>query len=321
MTLPISQQKSIESQEKAARQAQKKSAAAKRENVSGYLFLLPWLLGLFLLTIGPILASLYLSFTRFDLLSAPQWIGLQNYLTLPGDPRFLTALQVTFSYVFLSVPLKLVFALLLALVLNKGVRGLAIYRAIFYIPSLLGGSVAIAILWRQMFGPGSIAEQLASLFGVQHAGTWILHPRQALLTLVALALWQFGSPMIIFLAGLRQIPRELYEAAAVDGAGPLRTFFHITMPMLTPLIFFNMILQMIAAFQAFTPAFILSGGTGGVLDSSLFYTLYIYLEGFGNFRMGYASAMAWILLLLIALFTGIAFLTSRHWVFYQDEQH
>jgi multiple sugar transport system permease protein len=291
-----------------------------KENLGGYLFLLPWFLGLILLTAGPMLSSLYLSFTKFDLLSAPEWIGTQNYAALFLDPRWQTSVRVTLTYVFLSVPIKMICALGLALLLNKGIRGLGIYRAIYYVPSLLGSSVAIAILWLQVFDTNGLVNQILGLIDIHTTESWISDPNYALLTLVALAAWQFGSPMLIFMAGLKQIPSEYYEAAATDGAGRITIFFSITLPLLTPIIFFNMVLQMIFAFQAFTPAFIVSSGKGGPVDSTLFYTLYVYQEGFGNFHMGYASAMAWILLIGIALFSALAFLSSHYWVFYQDER-
>jgi len=227
-------------------------------------------------------------------------------------------LSVTFHYVFWSVPLKLGLALGLAMLLDRGVRGLSVYRAVFYLPSLLGSSVAIAVLWRQVFGDQGLVNQLLALLGYQ-GPAWITHPDYALSTLVVLAIWQFGSPMIIFLAGLRQIPEDLYEAASMDGAGPVRQFLKITLPLLAPVIFFNLVLQAIDACKAFTPAFIISGGTGAPIDSTLFYSLYLYIEAFANFRMGYASALAWILLVIIAIFTAVAFLTSRYWVYYEDE--
>ena len=302
-------------------QAEKrKLPLAVRENVVGYLFLLPWFIGLFALTLGPMLGSLYLSFTRYDLLSAPQWIGLQNFTAMFSDIRFLDSLRVTAIYVFLSVPLKLAVALLVALALNKGLRGLGIYRAVYYVPSLLGGSVAIAILWRQIFGQNGIVNQGLALLGIHGLSSWVANPDTSVYTLIILAAWQFGSPMLIFLAGLKQIPHEMYEAAGIDGAGPIGKFFRITLPLLTPIIFFNVVLQMIGAFQAFTPAFIVSSGSGGPYGSTLFYTLYIYQQGFGYFHMGYASAMAWVLLMIIALFTAVAFTSSRFWVFYQDER-
>jgi multiple sugar transport system permease protein len=292
---------------------------AQKENLAGYLFLLPWFVGMLVFTIGPIASSLYLSFTNYNLLSSPQWIGLSNYLTMLQDVQWLHAVKATLIYVVLSVPLKLIFALAIALLLKRGLRGIGIYRAIYYIPSLLGGSVAIALLWQQIFDTDGLVNRALNLIGIHVSTSWISNPDTALYTLVILAVWQFGSPMLIFLAGLKQIPQEYYEAATTDGAGRIRCFFAITLPMLTPLIFFNLILQMVGAFQAFTPAFIVSNGSGGPLDSTLFYTLYIYRQGFGNLEMGYASAMAWVLLLAVGTFSVITFVTSRYWVFYQDQ--
>ena len=286
----------------------------------GYAFLMPWLVGFVCFSLGPVLASLYLSFTKFDLLRPAQWIGADNYMRMfTADARFWQSLKVTFSYMLMEVPLKLAFALLVAVVLDKAIRGGALYRALFYIPSLLGGSVAIAVLWRQLFeGNGTLNQILLWLFNYK-GPSWIANPDTAIYTLVLLAVWQFGSPMIIFLAGLRQIPQDLYEAASMDGAGTWRKFRKITLPLLAPVIFFNMVLQIIEGFKAFTPAYVVSGGTGGPIDSTLFYTLYLYQEAFSYFRMGYASALAWVLLLIIGAFTGISFLTSKYWVYYEDD--
>lgn len=288
------------------------------EHAPGYLFLLPWFVGFFGLTIGPIVTSFYLSFTHFDLLTPPRWTGLDNYVRMfSNDPRFWASMRVTFFFVIFSVPLKLAFALAVALLLNRGMRGLPLYRALFYLPSLLGASVAIAILWRQLFQGNGVVNQFLALFGIQ-GPSWISNPRYALWTLVALAVWQFGSPMIIFLAGLRQIPQDMYEAASLDGASRWRQFWRITLPLLTPVVFFNAVIQTIEGFKSFTPAFIISAGTGNPINSTLFYTLYLYQEAFGFFRMGYASALAWILLAIVALFTAFSFLTSRYWVHYDD---
>jgi len=262
-------------------------------------------------------ASLYLSFTDYSFLDSPEWIGLDNYQRLFSDTRFHQAIGVTFRYVIVSVPLQLVVALLVAIVLDRGIRGLALYRSAFYLPSLIGGSVAIAILWRQIFGADGLVNWALALIGIE-GRSWIANPDTALGTLIVLNVWTFGAPMIIFLAGLRQIPAMYYEAAAVDGAGVLRRFWNVTVPILTPIIFFNLILQLIGAFQAFTQAFIISGGSGAPSDSTLFYTLYLYMEGFGNFSMGYASAMAWVLVVIIGAFTLINFIASKYWVFYDD---
>ena len=293
--------------------------AAWRRDLIGYAFLAPWLVGFFVFTLGPVSASLYLSFTKFDMLRPAAWIGLDNYVRMfTADPRYWQALKVTLSYMVMEVPLKLAFALAVAMLLDKGIRGGSVYRSLFYIPSLLGGSVAIAVLWRRLFeGNGTLNQVLLWAFGYQ-GPSWISNPDTAIYTLVLLAVWQFGSPMIIFLAGLRQIPQDLYEAASMDGAKPMRRFLRITLPMLAPVIFFNMVLQIIEAFKAFTPAFVISGGTGGPVDATLVYTLYLYQEAFHYFRMGYASAMAWVLFLIIGAFTGVSFLTSKYWVHYDD---
>lgn len=287
-------------------------------NAPGYLFLLPWFIGFFGLTLGPMLSSLYLSFTNFDLLTSPDWVGLDNYVRIfTADPKFAKSMQVTLMFVVFSVPLKLAFALVVALLLNRGMRGLPIYRAVFYLPSLLGASVAIAVLWRTLFAGDGLVNDFLLNFGIQ-GPSWISNPRFSLWTLIVLAVWQFGSPMIIFLAGLRQIPQDMYEAASLDGASKWRQFWKITLPMLTPVVFFNAIIQTIEGFKSFTPAFIISGGTGNPINSTLFYTLYLYQEAFGFFRMGYASALAWFLLLLVACFTAFSFLTSKYWVHYDD---
>ncbi|OLT07742.1 ABC transporter permease [Pseudonocardia sp. CNS-004] len=286
-----------------------------------WLFLIPWLVGIGGITLGPMIASLYLSFTDYNLLGRRNFVGLENYVrAFSDDPRFVHAATVTLEYVLISVPLQLAFALAIAVLLNRGLRGLALYRSVYYLPSLLGSSVAIALLWRQIFGSEGLVNQALAAAGLTGMPNWIATPEFALGTLIVLNVWTFGSPMIIFLAGLRQVPHELYEAAAVDGAGAWTRFWRITIPLLSPVIFFNLVLQMIHSFQAFTQAYIISGGTGQPVDSTLFYTLYLYQKAFTDFDMGYASAMAWILLLVIALFTWLAFGTSRKWVFYAGEK-
>jgi multiple sugar transport system permease protein len=291
---------------------------AGRDNKAGYLFLLPWLIGLLVITIGPMVASLYLSFTDYSLIQAPHWIGLTNYVRMWDDARLHNALAVTFIYVFVSTPLQLILALAIALLLNEGMKGLAFYRSIFYLPSMLGTSVAVAVLWRQIFGTDGLVNQVLRVFGVNAHTGWISDPSYALGTIILLHVWTFGSPMVIFLAGLRQIPGMYYEAASVDGATRRTMFTKITLPLLSPIIFFNLVLQIIGAFQAFTPAFVVSNGTGGPSDSTMFYTLYLYQKGFGQFQMGYASAMAWLLLVIVGAFTAINFFASKYWVFYGD---
>lgn len=291
---------------------------AWHNHAPGYMFLLPWLIGFFGLTIGPIISSLYLSFTDFDLLTPAQWVGTANYERMfTNDRNFAASMRVTLFFVLFSVPLKLAFALGVAMLLNRGMRGLPLYRALFYLPSLIGASVAIAILWRTIFAGDGLVNDFLAIFGIQ-GPSWISNPNYSLWTLIILAVWQFGSPMIIFLAGLRQIPVDMYEAASLDGAGKWRQFWKITLPLLTPVVFFNAIIQTIEAFKSFTPAFIISGGSGGPINSTLFYTLYLYNEAFAFFRMGYASALAWFLLFLIGCFTAFSFLTSKYWVHYDD---
>ncbi|WP_213450665.1 carbohydrate ABC transporter permease [Rhizomonospora bruguierae] len=285
----------------------------------GYLFLTPWMVGILGITVIPMLASLYLSFTDYRLTRrrSPRFIGLDNYERMFTDANWLDAVGVTLRYVVFSVPLQLAVALGLALLLDRGLRGLPFYRSVFYLPSLLGGSVAVAILWKQVFGYEGLFNAFTGLFGVAPKG-WVSSPDTALWTLILLHIWTFGAPMIIFLAGLRQIPRMYYEAAEVDGAGRWRQFRSITLPLLSPIIFFNLVLQVIGAFQSFTQAYVISGGAGLPANSTLFYSLYLYQQGFGSFQMGYASAMAWVLLLTIAAVTGLFFATSRFWVFYED---
>jgi multiple sugar transport system permease protein len=304
---------------------QNKSPAAStrrrkgRPNVAAYVFMTPWMAGAALLTIGPMLYSLYLSFTSYDLFSPPRWIGLGNYRRMASDHELWASAWVTLRYVFLSSPLKLALALAVALLLVKPRRGLGFYRSAYYAPSLLGASVSIALVWRALFTDGGTVDRGLSAIGI-HTGDWIDNPDYALLVLVMLAVWQFGAPMVIFLAGLKQIPHELYEAAALDGAGRWQSFTKITLPMLSPVIFFNLVLEIINAFQAFTGAFIISGGRGGPANSTLFYTLYLYQQGFTDFHMGYASALAWVLLAVIGVATLIVFRTANFWVFYTAEE-
>lgn len=290
----------------------------RKQNLWALAFLGPWIVGFLVFTAGPMLASLYLSFTDYDLLSTPHWTGLANIRRMfTADPVFMKSLQVTLIYVGVGVPLELAFALFVAVVLNKGLRGLGIYRSALYLPSLVGGSVAVAVLWQRMFSGDGLVNQVLALVGI-HGPSWISDPSYSLATLIVLEIWQFGAPMVIFLAGLRQIPQSFYDAAAVDGANAWQRFWSISIPLLSPVIFFNLVLQIIRGFQAFAPAFIISNGTGGPVNSTLFYSLYLYQEGFVNFHMGYASAMAWFLLIIAAVLTSINFLLSRYWVHYGD---
>ena len=288
----------------------------RREAVAGYLFMTPWILGLFCFTLIPMVMSLYYSFTSFDMLNAPVWVGVRNYVQLfTKDAKFMKSLGVTFQFVFIGVPLQLAFSLLLAICFKKDRIGIRFYRASYYLPSLFGGSVAVSVLWRQLFNKTGLINQVLSLFGIV-GKNWIATPSTALGTLIVLQVWQFGSTMVIFLASLKQIPEDYYEAATIDGAGKIRQFFQITLPLLTPMVFFNIVMQFINAFQSFTSAYIISGGTGSPLNSTLFYSLYLYLKAFREFQMGYASAMAWILLVIIGAITGLMFAFANKWVYY-----
>lgn len=282
-----------------------------------YVFLTPWFIGLLAFTIIPMIMSFYLSFTRYDMATDPRWIGLGNYMSMLSDRRVHKSLQVTFTYVAFSIPFQLGFALLLAAILKKNRRGVRVYRAIYYLPSLFGGSVAVALLWRQLFNKEGVINQALSLFGIE-GKNWIASPDTALYTLIVLAIWQFGSSMVIFLGGLKQISADYYEAASIDGAGKVRLFTSITLPLLTPMVFFNLVMTIINAFQAFTPSYIVSGGTGSPVDSTLFYTLYLYIKGFRQFEMGYASAMAWVLLVIVGTITAFMFGVVQKLVYYDD---
>jgi pectin-derived oligosaccharide transport system permease protein len=292
----------------------------RRATMAGYAFLAPWLVGFFGITALPMLGSLVLSFTNFSgSFRNVEWIGLENYrIMFTVDPAYWGSVRVTFLYVFLSVPVMLAFALAVAAMLNKGLRALGLYRTIFYVPSLLGGSVAVAVLWRFVWGESGLVNDVLGVLGLE-SGSWIGNPDTALVTIMVLNVWTFGSPMIIFLAGLRQVPPELYEAASLDGAGRWQRFRHITMPSISPVVLFNGILALIGGFQAFTQVYVVSGGTGGPAGSTLFYTLLLYQRAFTELRFGYASAMAWVLLVVIAAATALVFASGRFWVHYGDE--
>jgi multiple sugar transport system permease protein len=285
---------------------------------AGYAFLSPWILGFFLLTAGPMLASLYLAFTDYNLFRAPEWVGLDNFTRLFDDPQYLQSVKVTSIYVLVGTPIKLAAALAVAMLLNSKRRGQGGYRSVFYAPSLIGASVSIAIVWKAMFIDDGVVDQVGQFFG-RAPGGWVGDPGMTMPMMILLTVWQFGAPMVIFLAGLKQVPVELYEAADVDGAGPVRKFLRITLPMLSPVLFFNLLLETIHSFQIFASAFIISNGTGGPAGSTNFYTLYLYDRGFTDLQMGYASAMAWVLVLAVGLITFVFFKTSKQWVHYSGE--
>lgn len=290
------------------------------DNVVGHIFAAPFILGFLIFTFYPILSSLYYSFTNYDLMSPATWVGFDNYhKILTDDAKIMKSLRVTLTYVFLSMPLRLMFALAVALLLKRAVRGIGFYRSAYYIPSLIGGSVAVSIMWSQIFGDKGLVNSALGMIGIDVSTNWIGNPSTALYTLIALSVWQFGSSMLIFLAGLKNIPASYYEAASVDGAGKIRQFFQITLPLLSPIILFNMTMQTISAFMTFTPAYIISRGEGGPLDNTLLYSLYLYQKAFRFFDMGYASAMAWTMLIIIGVITLAIFQSSKLWVHYESK--
>ncbi|GLK17891.1 multiple sugar transport system permease protein [Herbiconiux flava] len=293
--------------------------ANRRENVAGYTFLLPWLIGFLGLTLGPMIYSLYLSFTKYNLFADPKFVGFDNYVRMfTEDPQFLQSVQITLVYVLVGTPVKLAAALGIAMLLNYRNRGTGFFRSSFYAPSLIGASVSVAIVWRAMFSSNGPVDSSLSLFGI-NIGGWVGNVSLVIPMMILLAVWQFGAPMVIFLAGLKQIPRELYEAAEVDGAGPVRKFHSVTIPMLSSVIFFNLLLETINAFQVFASAYIISNGSGGPAGMTNFYTLYLYKRGFADGQMGYAAAMAWVLVIVVAIIAFILFRTSKSWVHYAGE--
>jgi multiple sugar transport system permease protein len=293
----------------------------ENDNVVGYVFASPFILGFLIFTLYPILSSLFYSFTEYNLMEAPKWVGFANYEKMfTDDDKLWKSFEVTFTYVFASVPLRLTFALIVAMLLNKAISGIGVYRSAYYLPSLIGGSVAVSIMWTQIFGDKGLLNSTLALVGIHTETSWIGSPGTALWTLIALSVWQFGSSMLIFLAGLKNIPVSYYEAAGVDGANAWHRFFKITLPLLSPIILFNLIMQTISAFMTFTPAYIISRGEGGPLDNTLLYSLYLYRRAFVFFEMGYASAMAWVMLIIVGVIALVIFKTSTYWVHYESKE-
>ncbi|MGB9678367.1 MAG: carbohydrate ABC transporter permease [Thermoanaerobacteraceae bacterium] len=284
-------------------------------NYEGYLFISPWLIGFFVFMAGPMIYSFILSFMQYDIFTTMKFIGIKNFTDMFRDSLFIKSLKVTIFYVFISVPLRLATALIIAMILNIGVRGMSIYRTIYYLPSIIGGGVAVSVMWKMLLSREGSLNTILSSIGLGPYN-FLASPDLSLPTLSVIAAWQFGSAMVIFLAGLKQIPKELYEASTVDGATKIQQFFNITIPLLTPTIFFNLVMGMIGAFQVFTQGFIIT--QGGPANSTLFYVLYMYKVGFTQFRMGYASAIAWFLTIIILIITVILFRTSGKWVYYES---
>lgn len=284
---------------------------------AGYILLLPWLIGFFGMYLIPMLMSVFYSFTNYNLLNEPRFIGLDNYIRMfTQDDMFYQALKVTFTYVFFLVPLRLAFALFVACLLNSKHHGLGLYRTAYYIPSIIGGSVAVSVVWKQIFGNDGVIMSILSSFGIQQQLSLLGNPKKSLAVIIIMGVWQFGSSMLIFLAALKQIPESLYESAQLDGAGRWKTFSRITLPMLTPTLFFNLILQIINGFRVFTETKVITDG--GPLNSTLSYVLYLYRRAFNYFDMGYSCALAWVLIAIIGAFTIIIFKTQNQWVYYED---
>ena len=290
------------------------SPMRRNEEIAGWLFAMPWILGFLLFTAGPMLVSAGLAFADYNLLQSPRWVGFENIRrALTQDPLVWQSLKVTSIYAFVSVPLQIVFGLIVALLLNANIRGLQYYRTIYYLPSVLSG-VAVALLWRWIYAPnyGLINAFLAG-FGIQGPG-WLSDARWALPSLIGMSLWHVGGGIVIYLAGLQGVPTEIYEAAEVDGANWLARFWHVTIPLITPVLFYQLIIGIITALQVFTQALIMTNG--GPHDATLFFVLYLYRNAFQFFKMGYASFLAWILFFYILLLTLLVYRSSSLWVFY-----
>lgn len=284
-----------------------------KESVCGVLFTLPFTVGFLLFMIVPMGISLYYSFCDYDILSPPVFTGLKNFTTMFNDDIFFQTLKVTFFFAFVSVPLKLVFALIVAMLLLKNSKMSGFYRAAYYLPSIIGGSVAVAILWKRMFAIDGVVNKLLGSIGIETSFSWLGSTSTAIWVLILLVVWQFGSSMLIFLSSLKQIPQSLYEAADVDGASGPSKFFRITLPLLTPTIFFNLVMQMINGFLAFTQCYIITQGKP--MNSTLLYTVYMYQQSFQFYNTGYGAALAWVMLAVIGLVTLALFATKRFWVY------
>jgi multiple sugar transport system permease protein len=289
----------------------------RREALSFYLTISPWLVGFLAFAAGPMVISLLTSFSDWDLLTDPKWVGLVNYQSLATDPLFKQSIRVTLTYTAAYVPLDLMGGLLLALLARPRIRGIGVFRTIFYLPTVFSG-VAFVVVWLWMLNPnGGLINLALRWFGIT-GPRWLLDPRYALLSLVMMSFWGWGRSMALYLGGMQSIPGELYEAAAIDGAGSVRQFCAVTLPLLSPIIFFNLVLSVIATFQSFTSAFVATNG--GPLDSTLFLVLYIYRQAFEFFHMGYAAAMAWVLFIIVLVLTLILMRSQKFWVFYLGER-
>ena len=287
--------------------------AMNNERTAGIIFTMPFTIGFLLFMIVPMGISLYYSFCSYDILSPPVFTGLQNFKTMFADETFYKSIKVTFFFAFVSVPLRLLFALIVAMLLLKSTKMTGFYRAAYYLPSIIGGSVAVAILWNRMFATDGVINKLLQAVGINCTMSWLGNTKTAIWVLIILAVWQFGSSMLIFLSSLKQIPQSLYEAANVDGANGISKFFRITLPLLTPTIFFNLVMQMINGFLAFTQSYIITQGKP--MNSTLFYTVYMYQQSFEFYNTGYGAALAWVMLAMIGMITLFLFATKKFWVY------
>lgn len=288
-----------------------------KRDYQAYLYILPWLIGLLILQLYPFAKSLYYSFTNYTIGSVPEWIGLKNYIKLfTRDKDFWKSLTVTLQYTVTTVPLKLIMALAVAMFLNRDIKGINLIRTLYYIPSLFGGSIAISILWKLLFQENGVINTVIRKMGMP-GFSFLGDTRLAMPTLCALEIWMFGSSMVMFLAALKNVPKDLYEAADIDGAGKVKQFFSITIPQITPIIFFTLIMQLVQAMQNYTSAAIVT--SGGPLKSTYVLGMKLYDEGFGYMKMGYASSVAWVTFIIIVVFTMLLFKSSSAWVFYGDE--
>ncbi len=296
----------------------RKSSLLQRRNRMGLVYILPWIIGFLVFQLYPLIMSLFYSFTDYSMGTDFSMTGIANYVRIfTKDREARDSLLTTFQFVFMSVPLKLLSALMIALLLNQGLRGINLYRTIYYLPSILGGSVAIAILWRHLFALDGVVNGLISSLGLKPVG-WLTDPKIALFSISMLSVWQFGSSMIFFLAALKQVPQSLYEAAKVDGSGPIRNFFTITLPMISPMTLFNIVMQLINAFQEYTAPAVITGG--GPMRATQVLAITLYKHAFTYRRMGYASSLSWILFAVIIVITILIFQSSHSWTFYSDEE-
>lgn len=286
-----------------------------KKNV-GFFYVLPWLIGFLVFKLYPFGMSLVYSFSDFHLFRGISEWGIMNYVDAFTTKSISTALSTTFKYAFITVPLKLAFALFIAYILNFKIRGVNFFRTAYYIPSILGGSVAIAVLWKAIFRDEGLVNTALSFFGIE-GPSWLSDPKYALFIICFLRVWQFGSAMVIFLAALKGVPADLYEAATIDGAGKWKQFFSITVPLITPVIFYNLITQICQAFQEFNGPYIIT--SGGPRNSTTLISLLVYKYGFSQNEFGMASALAWIMFVIVTIFTIAAFLSQKYWVYYGDD--